>query len=81
MWDINTGCVKKAKMFDVVSMPDSAIDTVNNRGHKYQKEKKKKMGQLLDSLKREFALENDEYDIPEETLSTPKLLLNSPVSS
>ena len=28
-WDINTGCVKKVKVFDVVSMPNSVVDIVN----------------------------------------------------
>ena len=72
-WDINTGCVKKVKTFDVVPMPDTVIDTINKWGEKYQKEKKKKMGKFLDRLKREFSWENDEYDIPEETLVHPEI--------
>ena len=73
--DIDTGCVKKVKTFDVVLMLDRVIDTVNKRGQKYQKEKKKKMGKFLDRLKREFAWENDEYeyDIPEGTLVHPEI--------
>ena len=54
-WDINTGHVKKVKVFDVVPMPDSVVDTVNEWGKKYQKEKKKKMGKFLDRLRRDFA--------------------------
>ena len=54
-WDINTGCVKNVRTFDVVLMPDSAIDTVNKLGQKYQKEKKKNIGKFLDRLKRKFA--------------------------
>ena len=46
-WDINTGCVKKMKVFDVVPMPDSVVDTVNKWGMKCQKEKKKKIGNFL----------------------------------
>ena len=58
------------KTFDVVLMLDSVIDAVNKLGQKYQKEKKKKIGKFVDRLKREFAWENDEYDVPEETLVT-----------
>ena len=43
-WDINTGCVKKVKVFGVVLMPNSVVDAVNKWGMKYQKEKKEKMG-------------------------------------
>ena len=64
-------------MFDVVPIPDSVIDTVNKRGMKYQKEKKKK-GKFLDRLKRDFAWENDEYEIPEETLVHPEISAEFP---
>ena len=77
-WDINTGRVKKVKVFDVVPMPDSVVDTVNEWGKKYQKEKKKKMGKFLDRLKRDFAWENDEYDIPEETPIHPEISVEFP---
>ena len=63
-WDINTGRVKKVKVFDVVPMPDSVVDTVNKWGKIYQKEKKKKTGKFLDRLKRDFAWENGEYETP-----------------
>ena len=49
-------------------MPDSIIDSDNKWGLKYQKEKKKKMGKLLDRLKRDFAWKNNEHDVPEEPL-------------
>ena len=41
-WDINTGCVKKVKTFNVVSMPDSVIGTVNKWGQKYKKERRRR---------------------------------------
>ena len=59
-WDINTGCVKKVKRFDVVPMPDSVVDSVNKWGLKYQKEKRNKVAKFVNRLKREFAWENDE---------------------
>ena len=46
-WDIDTGCVKKVKVFDVVPMPDSVVYAVNKWGMKYQKEKKKKWVNFL----------------------------------
>ena len=72
-WDINTGHVKKVKVFDVVQMPDSVVDTVNKWGKKYQKEKKKKMGKFLDRLIRDFAWVNDEYETPEEAPVEPEI--------
>ena len=41
-------------------------------GKTYQKEKKKKMGKFLESLKRDFAWENDEYETPEEAPVHPE---------
>ena len=59
-------------------MPDSVVDTVNKWGMKYQKEKKKNMCKFLDRLKRDFAWENDEYEIPEETLVHPEISAEFP---
>ena len=77
-WDINTGGVKKVKVFDVVPMPDSVVDTVNKWGKRYQKEKKKKMRKFLDRLKRDFAWENDEYETPEEAPIHPEISAEFP---
>ena len=59
-WDINTRCIKKAKIFDVAPVPSSVIDSVNKWGLKNQKETKTKMGKFLDRLKHNFTWENDE---------------------